>query len=370
MREEARARIAGLLYDGVLSPEDWHGALEAINGAVSGFKFHQLAVDHQQGTVVDSVASAGVEDEEAISTYIQHYAMTDERLPVVMGLRQGQVMLDHQYFSALDMSRSAIYAEWLASLGMKHTMVLMQRVEGPVQEYVGFMRHVDQRPFGDADRRFALQLMPDLLRATRLRAQAKPLARQAALGLAALDALPQGIAVVDAQGRMQHGNAAAGRLLARRGPMQVRHGRLQCTDGASQTRWQALVAAACAIGGPAAAGAIRPVGGPPHLVVTVLPLKASHRAALRQVPMALVLLVDPEAPGGLTPGLLADMLGLSPAEARLALLLASGKTVKDFAAIQGCTWNTARSHLANLLGKTGCRRQVELVGLLQALRVA
>ena len=112
------------------------------------------------------------------------------------------------------------------------------------------------------------------------------------------------------------------------------------------------------------------MGGPPHLVVTVLPLKASHRAALRQVPMALVLLVDPEAPGGLTPGLLVDMLGLSPAEARLALLLASGKTVKDFAAIQGCTWNTARSHLANLLGKTGCRRQVELVGLLQALRVA
>ncbi len=361
--------IAGLLYDGVLSPEDWHGAMDVFNRAVGGFKFHQLAVDHQLGMVIDSVASAGVDDAEAVATYEQQYAMTDERLPVVMGLRQGQTMVDHEHFSARDMSHSAIYAEWLAQLGMKHTMVLMQRVDGPVQEYVGFMRHVDQRPFGDADRRFAQQLMPDLLRATRLRAQAKPLARQAALGLAALDALPQGIAVVDAQGRMHHANAAAGRLFAQSGPMKVRHGLLQCVDGASQARWQALVAAACAIAGPSAAGAIRPVGGVPHLVVTVLPLKASHIAALRQVPMALVLLVDPEAPVGLTPGLLADMLGLSPTEARLALLLASGKTVKDFAAIQGCTWNTARSHLANLLGKTGCRRQVELVGLLQALRV-
>ncbi|WP_369641754.1 helix-turn-helix transcriptional regulator [Acidovorax sp. A79] len=343
--------------------------MDAFNHAVGGFKFHQLALDHQLGTVVDSVASGGIDDAEAVATYEQHYAMTDERLPVVMGLCQGQAMLDHEHFSARDMSRSAIYAEWLASLGMKHTMVLMQRVEGTVQEYVGFMRHRDQRPFGDADRRLAQQLMPDLLRATRLRAQARPLARQAALGLAALDALPHGIAVVDAQCRVQHGNAAAARLLARDGSIGVRYGRLHCRDGASQARWQALVAAACAGAGPTAAGAIRPDGGLSRLVVTVLPLKAGHAAALRQVPMALVVLVDPDAPGGLTPGLLADMLGLSPTEARLALLLASGKTVKDFAAIQGCTWNTARAHLAQLLRRTGCRRQAELVGLLQSLRL-
>jgi DNA-binding CsgD family transcriptional regulator/PAS domain-containing protein len=361
--------ITGLLYDGVLSPDDWHGAMEAFNRAVGGFKFHQLAVNHALGAVMDSVASANANDAEAVATYEQHYALTDERLPVVMGLRQGQAMLDHEHISARDMSRSAIYAEWLASQGMKHTMVLMQRVDGPLQEYVGFMRHVGQRPFGDAERQFAQQLMPDLLRATRLRAQAGLLARQAALGLAALDALPHSIVVVDSQCRIQHGNAAAGRLLARPGPMSVWHGRLQCQDGASQSRWQAQVAAACASAGPLAAGAIRPAGGPPHLVVTVLPLKASHAAAIRQVPMALVVLADPNAPGGQTPGLLADMLGLSPTEARLALLLAAGKTIKDFAAIEGMSWHTARSHLKNLMRKTGRHRQVELVQLVQALRV-
>jgi len=363
--------IAGLLYDGVLSPSDWYSAMDAFNRAVGGFKFHQLAVDHQLGTITDSVASGGADDAEAVATYERHYAMTDERLPVVMGLRQGEFMLDHEHFSARDMSRSAIYAEWLASLGMKHTMVLMQRVDGPLQQYVGFMRHVDQRPFGEADRRLAQQLMPDLLRAARLRAQARPLARQAALGVAALDTLPQGVAVVDAQGRIHHANAAAGRLLAQFGSMSVRHGRLQCRDGASQARWQALVAAACGGGVEtvAAAGAMQPAGGLQRLVVTVLPLKAHHVVALRQEPMALVVLADPDAPCGLTPGLLADMLGLSPTEARLALLLTSGKTVKDFAAIQGCTVNTARAHLAHLLHKTGCRRQVELVRLLQSLRM-
>ena len=85
--------------------------------------------------------------------------------------------------------------------------------------------------------------------------------------------------------------------------------------------------------------------------------------------MALVVLVDPASACGLNASLLADMLSLSPTEARLVLLLASGKTVKDFAAIEGMSWHTARSHTKNLLRKTGCRRQLELVALLQSLRI-
>ena len=358
--------IAGALYDGVLSPEDWYGAMDTFNRAVGGFNFHQIAINHQLAAVVDSVASAN--EAEAVSTYEQHYALTDERLPVVMGLPQGQIMLDHEHFSQRDMSRSAIYADWLASQGMKHTMVLMQRVDGPVQEYVGFMRHVDQRPFGDADRHFAQQLMPDLLRATQLRAQAGQLARQAALGLSALDSLPQGMAVVDAQCRIQYANPAVTRLLAATGALRTVHGRLQCAQGEVHSRWQQLVADACTT--PGRAGALDLAVGPQRMVVTVLPLKASHTiTSFRQVPMALVVLAVPGAVAALDHRLVSDMLGLSPSETRLVLLLAAGKSVKDFAVAEGCSWHTARSHLKNLMRKTGCHRQVELVQLVQALRV-
>lgn len=50
-------------------------------------------------------------------------------------------------------------------------------------------------------------------------------------------------------------------------------------------------------------------------------------------------------------------------------LLAVGKTVKDFPVIQGACWHTARRHRKKLMCKTGCRRQVELVRLVQAVRV-
>ena len=90
---------------------------------------------------------------------------------------------------------------------------------------------------------------------------------------------------------------------------------------------------------------------------------------MHQAPLALAVLHDPAAPGGLDPRLIGEILGLSPTETRLVLLLASGKTVKDFAAAEDVSWHTARTHQKNLLRKTGCHRQQELVGLLHALRL-
>jgi DNA-binding CsgD family transcriptional regulator len=174
---------------------------------------------------------------------------------------------------------------------------------------------------------------------------------------------------VDAQCRIQYSNPSADRMLARPGAMGIRHGRLSCQDGNAQVRWQSIVAAACTRQGTGMAGALQPAPGARSFVVTVLPINARHPMALHQAPLALAVLHDPAAPGGLDPRLIGEMLGLSPTETRLALLLAAGKTVKDFAAAEGMSWHTARSHAKNLLRKTGCRRQLELVALLQSLRI-
>ncbi|WP_169805119.1 helix-turn-helix transcriptional regulator, partial [Variovorax boronicumulans] len=103
--------------------------------------------------------------------------------------------------------------------------------------------------------------------------------------------------------------------------------------------------------------------------ITVLPLKPSHPlAVLRQRHRALVVFAHPAEAAPVEPRQLESLLGLSPTEARLALLLASGKTVKDFAAAQHCSEHTARSHLRNVMRKTDCHRQAELVLLVQSLR--
>lgn len=64
---------------------------------------------------------------------------------------------------------------------------------------------------------------------------------------------------------------------------------------------------------------------------------------------------------------LAAALGLTETEACLALALAQGLSVKDFAQMQGCSWHTARTHMRNLLRKIGMHRRQDVVALVQGL---
>src|SRR5262245_42340406 len=53
--------------------------------------------------------------------------------------------------------------------------------------------------------------------------------------------------------------------------------------------------------------------------------------------------------------------GLTPAEARLALQLVAGETLRAAAVKLSITYETARTELKNILNKTGTCRQAELV---------
>jgi len=372
MGEEARKSIAGLLYDGILSAQDWYEGLDAIRATLGAGVFDYLTVSTAESHVLDSVDNQGDVGlyADKLLEYKNHYMGRDLRMAVLARMPVGRVMLDHEHISAREMSRNEVYADFLRVHGFQHTLAALVRDDPDSRDYLGFLRSVDHAPYGAGERALMGRVMPHLRRAATLRARAGQLGRQAALGLAALDTLPQALAVVDAQCRIQYTNPAAGRLLEGFSALHVRHGRLQCGDAQAHAQFAQHVARACGCEGVRTAGAQSLAGNDRRLVVTMLPLKASHAASAHwQVPLALVILTDPAGVTGLRPELVGEILGLSPAEVRLALLLTSGKTVKDFAVLQGCTVNTARTHLTSLMHKTGCHRQVELTGLLQSLRL-
>lgn len=57
----------------------------------------------------------------------------------------------------------------------------------------------------------------------------------------------------------------------------------------------------------------------------------------------------------------ADLYGLTPAEARLVEALLGGETVAEYAERAGVSANTAKTQLKRVFAKTGCGRQAELV---------
>ncbi|RUY35133.1 helix-turn-helix transcriptional regulator, partial [Mesorhizobium sp. M7A.F.Ca.CA.001.13.2.1] len=61
-----------------------------------------------------------------------------------------------------------------------------------------------------------------------------------------------------------------------------------------------------------------------------------------------------------------ELFDLTPAEARLATELASGRSLKEVAAASNITVKTGRTYLERIFAKTETRQQSELVALLKS----
>ncbi len=104
-------------------------------------------------------------------------------------------------------------------------------------------------------------------------------------------------------------------------------------------------------------------GGPPFQV-RVTPFSAHELLGVRTEPMAMIFVHDPEVRVEPQEPVLMQLYGLTKAEARLAAILADGKSLEESCQILGITDNTARTHLKHVFSKTGTHRQGELVKLI------
>jgi DNA-binding CsgD family transcriptional regulator len=96
----------------------------------------------------------------------------------------------------------------------------------------------------------------------------------------------------------------------------------------------------------------------------LIPIKgAAHDVFASAVAILVATLVVPkDVP---TANVVQGLFDLTPAEAKLATLVAAGYPPRDAAARLGVTEETARTTLKHVLAKTGLHRQADLVGLLR-----
>ena len=364
------------LYEGITSPDDWYAGLDVLRQSTESVLFHHAVWDRREGGITHSISNDALPPEK-LREFDLYHAPYDPRIPLIMQARNGEVMLDHEHFTAQDMSRSPIYADWLASLGYRHTLGMVLHDDGNAAELLALLRPVEHSSFEGAPHSLVSQLMPDLLRASRLRVQVADVAAQAALGLAALDALPQALALVDAGGQLHYANRAAQRVLAGGMDWRLHHGRVCANPPATQERLERSVKAACRRPGGAGRAAF-PVASTLHIpqnpgagaaasTLHVLPLHPGHPLARAHWERPHALLVWGRSHAAQRVPELAATLGLTDTEARLALALAQGRSLKDFALAQGCSWHTARTHIKNLMRKTGLHRQQDVAVLVRGL---
>jgi DNA-binding CsgD family transcriptional regulator len=191
-----------------------------------------------------------------------------------------------------------------------------------------------------------------------------------------LDVLPIPLALVDGSLKVLCANARAEALLGPQQELSVRHSRLYARRPQESAALEAAARMALHMAEPPTAHAPPTAALPPFvqiareekrpLGVTLMPIRPRHRLRAQGHPQARVLVVfhDPEAVARLDDGLVATVHGLTPTEALLAVAIAEGKSLAEFAAARGCSEQTARTHLKRILDKTQARRQADLVRIL------
>lgn len=216
-----------------------------------------------------------------------------------------------------------------------------------------------------------LALLPLLQRVVRLYLVIGESERQRRIAEYVLETSGVGVILVDSAGSVVTVNAAAEAIMAQTHVLHIHGGQLHAQR---QTDQQLLLrhirekseqqSANDAVPGCYAAFALLRDDHPLPVTVMVRPGPpfGPVSAPLRRT--ATVILRDPARRLGLASPDLEQLFGLSPAEARLAQLLADGLSTEEAALQLGVSRNTVRSQLQAVFAKTGTNRQGDLVRLL------
>jgi DNA-binding CsgD family transcriptional regulator/PAS domain-containing protein len=357
---------AGLLDHGGLMP-----ALERVAGAVGASAVSRHLVRHEAGMARAELAEArgGVAD-PAREAYRRHWMRLDPWTPAMASLPPG--VHDMAAHVPPETRRaSAVWQEWGRRHEASFHALVVPIAEG---EALLFKRREGEPAFGARERGVLEALLPHLRRAggaaPRLAPALAALPGQEGLLASGFEALPDGIAIHDGGGRMIHANAALRHMAAladgfRLGPEGIEPVQAAGRQALRRAILAALAAAEGRLGLLATAGSFalaRPSGAAPWLG-RALPLRGRDRAGHG----ALLLLGDAARPRKPSAALLGALFGLTPAEASLAAGLAAGRTLAEHAGRRRIGLETARSQLAAIRRKTGCRRQSEIVALLARL---
>lgn len=370
MRTQERLEtITGQLYDGILDSRSWEEGMLALTEQVGAVLFHQATLDKATGQIVAAISNEA-RSSATVREYEEHHAQSDPRAKVMMGLPLGQMMFDHECFSDKAMSSAPIYADWLKSIDLHYCTGLPISATETHKELLCVLREYGQPPFQQQEQQFLRQLLPQLLKASEIRFHVQALARDVALGHAALDLQPQAIVLLTAERKIVYLNKAAARALAQRGLFIVSNGQLSLESAELQAQLLTAVAKSCNRDQAVQASTVRlpqSKGLGTFAGLHIMPLHASHPLAALHYQQPYALLLWHEDDDEEKAQRIAATLGVTPVEAKLALMLTQGKSVKLFALEQGCSWHTARTHARNLMNRTGTHSQIELVQLVRML---
>ncbi len=265
--------------------------------------------------------------------------------------------------------RSEFYNDFLRRHDLFHCLVATLRNDETTSSYLTIERPKSSEGFGDEHCRLLRLLVPHLARALQLHDRIQGLEKKANVLEESLDRLPAAIALVDSRGRVLYLNRPAAALFQQQKYLWLTPAGIQVARTSEHKYLTCLIRGATGTGSGAA---LHPGGTmnisrdgyhrPLHVLVS--PLRTDALYLGKATPTAIIFITDPERKPWMPTEWLQQLYGLTPAEARLAQLLASGNSLKEASEQLEVAMSTVRSQLNSVFAKTNTKRQSELMHVL------
>jgi DNA-binding CsgD family transcriptional regulator/PAS domain-containing protein len=356
-------RVVRLAYAAAAGRSEWGDFLEAYRVAS-----HSAAASlhrwHRASGVNHLLAMSSEAGEDAMREYVAYYRHLNphfNRHPEFMV--PGNVTFGHRRVPIPELLRTEYYADYLRRFDLEGVMgACLYEEQGEVSQLC-VLRPFRIGLFSERDELRTRLLMPHAQRAVSLGARLATLRASHGAHVSALDAIPDGVLLVDKIGRVLLANRAAARLFSRR---VLRH------SAAGLEAWDTLLTARLRRALRQVAVSVREHGTPPPPSI-VLPDNngtTSYRITLmpgtlpqgiNRTRAGVAMVVISECNQASHAASLATKYGLTPRQAQVANLLVQGLATSEIAMALSTSVETIRTHVKQVLRKTNQSRVTSLV---------
>jgi DNA-binding CsgD family transcriptional regulator len=366
--EASVIRTVEAIYDAAISPDRWIDALWRMRDML-GLCSAAFLVYNADRTQVDGMAACPDPDGHRAclnSIFRRNMSYWRGPPPAPGMIARNAELVPNEIFH-----RSEMYQQYWRPRDQQDALrVTISVDDAGVNHQLGLVRAKSGSLFDAADIAHVRVLMPHLQRAVALRRRLDHVDMLGAAALKALDTVHHAVLLLDQDRRLMHANAVGDALLSKADGLGASRGLLVAGTAAWTNRLREALGRAAGIDGtPARATALRlprPAAGG-TLAALVMPFHHEAHWSLPRRPALLVCVTDPTAISVPPAWQIAELFGLTGAEAALAADLLAGESVRQIAERRGRSVNTVRTQLALLMAKTEVTRQSELIRVLASL---
>jgi DNA-binding CsgD family transcriptional regulator/PAS domain-containing protein len=365
----ASSDLLNSIYAAPASPELWPSVLTKLGDALG---LNACAIVHTDlNNQANSIYVSNGVDPDVERLYAAGYGAQDVYRPRFLRMRgrQGDLLMGDELCTPREMTHTAFYTDILHKADIRLWCAVATVHSDNVLENISLYHSWKKNAPSEQRLAQARVLTPHLNNALRLRAKLAHLAGLAHDLYAALDASDSAMILLDSLGQCCFLNKAARGMLDRRDGLTFSNNRISATDSREASKLLSVIrkASADTRRTDKESGTLRITrerGKPLHVRVVPFP---GERLGHRSQFAAIALIGDPNQGITVPPQMLQTIYGLTPAEARLSVMLSKGQSMAEAAAANGVTDETVRSQLKSVFHKTGTRRQSELISLLVSL---